>query len=241
VKEQIPLELEQNLQACRADWAIAECSVYHLFPEEEYLFNRYYKSGERVLDLACGMGRTTLLLHEMGFSVRGVDRSEVLIHLARKRFPYLDLMTGSYDAIKEPDDSFDHVLISYNSLDLAFPESQRVTALHECARVLKPGGTFIFSSHNLKSMHWFSPYYRDRLLWKFRNAFKAYREWAYVLEFGTIHNFYASAPYIVRQVESVGLQLLDMRWFQKLRVSRLDRYLSPYIHYAFRKPDRPRE
>jgi ubiquinone/menaquinone biosynthesis C-methylase UbiE len=241
VQEQIPLELEQNLQACRTDWAIAECSVYRLFPEEEYLFNKYYKRGERVLDLACGMGRTTLLLHEMGLPVRGIDRSEVLIGLARKRLPYLDLMTGSYDCIDEPDASFSHVLISFNGIDYAFPESQRVTALGECARVLKPGGTFIFSSHNLKSMHWFSPYYKDRLRWKFRNALTAYRERAYVLEFGKIHTFYASPQFIVRQVESFGLQLLEMKWLRKLGINRLDRYFSPYIHYAFRKPSQPHE
>ena len=232
---EVPLELAENIQAYRTAAAIAECSVYRLFPEEEYLFNKYYKAGESVLDLACGMGRTTLLLHEMGLSVRGIDRSEVLIQLARKRLPYLDLRVGSYDCIEEPDCSFSHVLISSNGIDLAFPESQRVTALGECARVLKPGGTFIYSSLNLKSMHWFSPCYRDRLLWKLRYGIKAYREWAYVLQ-GGINGFFASPEFVVRQTESFGLKLLEMKWFRKLGIDRFDRYFSPYIHYAFRKP-----
>ena len=235
LSEQVPLELAENLQAYRTAAAVASYAVYRLFPEEEYLFPKYYKAGESVLDLACGMGRTTLLLQEMGLSVRGIDRSEVFIQIAKKRLPYLDLRVGSYDCIEEPDSSFSHVLISANGIDHAFPESQRVTALGECARVLKPGGTFIYSSHNLKSMHWFSPCYRHQLLWKLRNSIKAYREWAYVLEDG-IHNFYASPEFVVRQTDSFGLKLLEMRWFRKLGMDRFDRYFSPYIHYVFRKP-----
>jgi ubiquinone/menaquinone biosynthesis C-methylase UbiE len=236
--EQIPLELAENLEAFRSDWAIAECSVYRLFPEEEFLFNKYYKAGESVLDLACGLGRTTLLLQERGLSVRGIDRSEVFIRLAQKRFPYLDLSAGSYDCIDEPDASFSHVLISFNGIDYAFPESQRAAALAECARVLRPGGTFIFSSHNLKSMHWFSPCHRRQLLWKFRYCRKAYGEWAYVVEYGSFHTFYASRQFVIRQTESLGLKLLEMKWHRKLGVDRFDRYFSPFIHYAFRKPAR---
>ena len=74
--------------------------------EEEYLFSKYYKAGESILDLACGMGRTTLLLFEMGLTVRGVDRSEVFIEICKRRFPYLDLHAGSFDKLEEPDSSF---------------------------------------------------------------------------------------------------------------------------------------
>jgi ubiquinone/menaquinone biosynthesis C-methylase UbiE len=235
LSEQVPLELAKNLQAFRTAAAIAACSVYRLFPEEEYLFAKYYKAGETILDLACGMGRTTLLLQEMGFSVRGIDRSEIFIQLAKKRLPYLDLRVGSYDCIEEPDSSFSHVLISFNGIDYAFPESQRIRAIGECARVLRPGGTFIYSSHNLKSMHWFSPCYRHRLAWKLHYSIKAYREWAYVLEDG-VHTLFASPEFVIRQTESFGLKLLEMRWFRKLGIDRFDRYFSPYIHYAFRKP-----
>jgi ubiquinone/menaquinone biosynthesis C-methylase UbiE len=235
LSEQVPPELAKNLEAFRTAAAIAACSVYRLFPEEEYLFNKYYEAGETVLDLACGMGRTTLLLQEMGLSVRGIDRSEIFIQLAKKRLPYLDLRVGSYDCIEEPDSSFSHVLISFNGIDYAFPESQRTRAIRECARVLRPGGTFIYSSHNLKSMHWFSPCYRHRLAWRLRYSIKAYRESAYVLEDG-VHTLFASPKFVVQQTQSFGLKLLEMRWFRKLGIDRFDRYFSPYIHYVFRKP-----
>jgi len=237
VSEEIPIELAENLAAFASAEAIADLSVYRLMVEEEYLFPRYYKAGDSVLDFACGLGRTTLLLLEMGLSVRGVDRSEPLITVAKRRFPYLDLQVGSYDHIEEPDASFSHVLISFNGIDYAFPATQRVAALRECARVLKPGGTFIYSSHNLKSMHWFSPYYRGRLAWKMRNCGKAFRDWAYILEDG-VHTFYASQELVIRQTEETGLKLIEMRWQHKTGIERFDRYFSPYIHYVFEKSQR---
>lgn len=229
-----PPELARNLAAYRTPKAVAEFSVYKLFAEEEYLFSKYYKPGERVLDLACGLARTTLLLHEMGTAVRGVDVSDVFIEVAKRRFPYLDLRIGSYDQIDEPDASFDHVLISFNGIDYAFPMAQRLAALRECARVLKPGGTFIYSSHNLKSMHWFSPYYRGRMLWKLRNCWRAFKEWDYVLEDG-VHAFYASPEFVIRQTESIGVKLVEARGFSKITNERLDLYFSPYLHFVFRK------
>lgn len=231
----IPPELAENLAAFRTGRAVSDLSVYRLFPEEEYLFSKYYKTGDSVLDLACGLGRTTLLLHEMGLRVRGVDRSDVFIELAKRRLPYLDLRAGSYDHIEEDDSSFCHVLISFNGIDYAYPAAQRLAALRECARVLKPGGTFIYSSHNLKSMYWFSPRYRSRIWWKLSNSGKAFKEWAYVLEEG-MHTFYASPDFVVRQTEEVGLRLMEMKWSAKLRPERIDRYFTPYIHYVFVKP-----
>ena len=234
MSEQIPLELAENLQAFKTSAAIDEYSVYLLYPEEKRLFAKYYKPGDRILDLACGLGRTTLLLHEMGLTVRGVDASEVFIKTARRRLPYLDLRVGSYDRIDEPPAAFSHVLISSNGIDYAFPESQRVATLGECARVLKPGGTLIYSSHKIKSLHFFSPRYRARLGWKFRNSLKAFHECAYVGDTG-LYSFYAAREFVIRQTESRGLKFLDMVWLRMIGNERVDRYFSPYIHYVFQK------
>ncbi len=235
MSEEIPPQLAVNLAAYKTAHAVADLSVYRLHPDEEYLFPKYYKAGESVLDLACGLGRTTLMLHEMGLTVRGVDRSEVLIEIAKRRLPYLDLNVGSYDHIEEPDSSFSHVLISFNGIDYAFPTEQRITALRECIRVLKPGGTFIYSSHNLKSLHFFSPYYQDRLRWKLRNSFRAFKEWDYILEDG-VYAFYATPKYVARQTEALGVRLHETKGFTECGVEHIDRYFSPYFSYVFTKP-----
>ena len=235
MSEQIPLHVAENLQFYTTPQAIDECSVYRLYPQEKFLFEKYYKPGDRILDLACGLGRTTLRLHEMGFSVRGLDASEVLINIANRRFPYLELRVSSFACIEELNSSYSHVLISSNALDLAFPESQRVTALRECARVLKPGGTLIYSSHNLKSLHFFSPRYWRRLLWKLRNSPQAFKARAYITE-GSLRGLFASPEFVIQQTESVGLKFLEMMWLRMIGSDRIDRYFSPYIHYVFSRP-----
>lgn len=238
--EDTPQELAENLAAFRSTKALEEYSVYRLFPQEKYLFSKYYKIGDNVLDLACGMGRTTLLLHEMGLSVRGLDCSDIFIEIAKRRLPYLDLRVGSYSQLTEQDASFLHVLISFNGIDYAFPAAQREAAIRECARVLSPGGTLIYSSHNLKSLHWYSPYYRDRLLWKIRNVIHAFKEWGYILENG-VHAFYASPDFVIKQTEATGLKLVEMKGFSRIGNERLDIYFSPYVYYVFEKPQATQE
>ena len=235
MSESVPRELAENLAIYRSSKAIANLSLYLLYEDEEYLIRKYFTPGDKVLDLACGLGRTTLPLHEMGYAVRGIDRSEALIEIAHRRLPYLDLRVGSYDQIEEPDASYPNILISLNGIDYAFPADQRMRALQECARVLKPGGIFIYSSHNLKSMHLFSPYYRERKRWKIRNCLKAFKTWTYLNEEG-LHTFYARYEHVLEQSEAVGLRLLEMKWFPKFGIDRIDRYFSPYIQYVFTKP-----
>lgn len=215
--------------------AVATYSFYRFLDEEARLIPKYFKPGESVLDLGCGMGRTTLLLHEMGFQVRGVDLSEVFINTARKRFPYLDLRVGSFECLTEPTASFDHVLVGMNALDLAFPESARKKALSEFARVLKPGGTLIYSSHNIRSFHPLSPYYSRQLRWKLRNTVHTFRA-AHYLHEEQEWVYYTTPANAIQQTEAAGLQLIEMLGFGRFRNARIDLYFSPYVHYVFRKP-----
>ncbi len=229
-------ELNGNLQSYATPEAVEECSVYRLQPEEKYLFGKYYKEGDRILDLACGMGRTTLVLHEMGLCMKGVDASENLIATAKRRFPYLDLSVGRFERIDELDSAYSHVLITGNGLDLAFPESQREMALHECFRVLRTGGTFVFSSHNLKALLPWSPrYWRKAPLWKIRNTLKALQTSATVSEAG-LRGIFSSPEFVVQQTQRIGFKFLEMIGQKMSSNIRWNSFFSTSIYYAFRKP-----
>jgi ubiquinone/menaquinone biosynthesis C-methylase UbiE len=144
--------MSKNTGHYQTDDAVEQYSHYNLMYEEKYLLPKYFKRQSSVLDLACGAGRTTLRLHEMGYTVKGVDLSDILLNTAKSRFPYISFEHGSYCNLPEADNSFDNILISYNGLDYV-PENERCQALRECSRVLKRGGCLIFSSHNIKYLH----------------------------------------------------------------------------------------
>jgi len=226
---------QQNIDSYRTDAMIDQYSLYRLYPAERVFFSKYYKPGESVLDHACGAGRTTLRLHELGYRVKGIDTSENLINVAQRRFPYITFEVGSYCEIQEPDESYDHVLVSFNSLDYAWPEQRRIDALRECHRVLKPGGTLIFSSHNIKSFH-ASPVYlnREGFMTKLRNTAAAFRDQAYVRS-DTCTTYFASPAYVIDQTEKVGFKYLEQMGGRKITNPTRNRYISPYIYYAFRK------
>jgi ubiquinone/menaquinone biosynthesis C-methylase UbiE len=231
-----PMDLQkQNVQVFRGEESADRYSVYKLYPAERILVEKYYSPSESVLDLACGAGRTTVRLHELGLQVKAVDASDTLIEVAQRRFPYISFELGSYCDINEPNASFDHVLISFNGLDYAWPEQRRIDAIRECHRVLKPNGTFIFSSHNIKSFH-MSPHYikQGEINVMLRNTVTAFREQAYIDE-SNLHTFFASPEYVIRQTEQEGFKFLQLVGFRNSANAFLNKYVPPYIHYAFRK------
>jgi SAM-dependent methyltransferase len=98
--------------------------------------------GARVLDVACGVGTTTLLMaRQFGLDPVGLDASEANLTVARERTaeapPVLvEFVRGSAAALPFPDDSFDAVVCEC-ALS-TFPDQPAAVA--EARRVLKPGG-----------------------------------------------------------------------------------------------------
>lgn len=134
-------------------------------------------AGGRILDLGCGGGRTAHLLKPFAGDYLGIDYTAPMIPIARGNHP--DLRFAHMDARDlSPLESgrFDAVLFSYNGLDSIGPEG-RLAALSEAARVLRPGGSFAFSSFN---RNWYGfqlatrPHTR-RPIWAANPARLAYR------------------------------------------------------------------
>ena len=120
-----------------------------LFPQERKAVERYFTDdGASVLDVGCGTGRVSHLLHERGFDVTGVDVSEPLVEEARSLFPEIDFRVT--DVRDTPFDSgaFEYVVFSFYGIDYILPKAERVRALQELRRVMKPSGVVVFSSHN---------------------------------------------------------------------------------------------
>jgi len=97
------------------------------------------------LDAACGTGRHTAHLHELGHRVIGVDRSPEMLAAARRRLPGTDLRRADLHDLPLPDGSVDTVVCA---LALSYvPRLEPVLA--EFARVLRPGGHLVISDAHL--------------------------------------------------------------------------------------------
>jgi ubiquinone/menaquinone biosynthesis C-methylase UbiE len=107
--------------------------------------------GQPVLDLGVGGGRTTGHLLERGGDYTGLDYSEPMLAICRKKYPGQRLLPGDAREMPQfPDASFAVVFFSCNGIGMVDHEG-RLKILREVYRVLRPGGTFAFSFHNQSS------------------------------------------------------------------------------------------
>ena len=89
--------------------------------------------GDRVLDIGCGSGAFLRLAADRGANVAGVDASDALIEVARRRLPDADVGVGDMEALPFGDDEFD-LVTGFNSFFFA---GDIVAALREAGRVAR--------------------------------------------------------------------------------------------------------
>lgn len=95
-----------------------------------------FASGECVLDLGCGVGVATRMLHEHGCMAFGLDVAASRLARARRSTPELAMAAGDARRLPFADCSFDGVLAEC-ALSLI---GYTAAVLAECRRVLCPGG-----------------------------------------------------------------------------------------------------
>jgi SAM-dependent methyltransferase len=137
-----------------------------LFPCEAALFDRYVRSGDRVLDLGVGSGRTTaaLVARATPGTYLGIDVAPSMVEAARQMHPGVDLRLGdAADLQAVADGSVDVAVFSYNGLDYVHPYGDRVRCLRELHRVVRPGGTVLVGGHEARALLRWLPDARGRL------------------------------------------------------------------------------
>lgn len=164
-------EEQVNIATFATDAARAQYHVYGLTGREERLVQHYFTTpGARVLDIGCGYGRTTVPLRDRGFRVLGVDIVPRMLDHARRSHPDIAWVRGSATDLCMRDEAVEYVLFSANGIDCIHPLARRAQALREIYRVLRPGGCFVYSSHNWIAQMITSVRRRDRRQTLWRNV-----------------------------------------------------------------------
>lgn len=114
-----------------------------LWPEF-LLFKKFVKEKDKVLDEGCGNGRLIEVIKDLKVDYTGIDFSERLLELARKRYPNFKFVKGSILDLPFPDNYFD-VVFSIAVLHHIPSKELREKAVSEIKRVLKPEGKLILS------------------------------------------------------------------------------------------------
>ena len=106
----------------------------------------------RALDVACGEGRNAVWLAERGWTVTGVDFSDVALELAERlaaeRGVQVEwVLADVVEHVPEPG-AFDLVAVLY----LQLPRDELVRALGSAAAAVAPGGTMIVIGHDARNL-----------------------------------------------------------------------------------------
>lgn len=134
------------------------------------LIRRHLGAGEgrKALDLACGTGVMTMLMHGLGFEVTGLDFTEPMMARARRKSDEakasIRFLTRDAEETMEPDETYDVIIARHLVWTLTDPDK----AFADWLRILKPGGRLLIIDGDFVRKHWLEKLLPllDRLLGK---------------------------------------------------------------------------
>ena len=153
--------MANNVQASEKDvsWynKFYEIEQTGLTPWYEFMLPelvRNIKHDEKILELGCGQSKGLRYLFDNNYARQenlfGTDQSDEAINLSKIKLPRANLEKGDIYQMNFPDSTFDHVLMMEVIEHLEDPRK----ALHEVARVVRPGGELVVSFPNYINIPW---------------------------------------------------------------------------------------
>jgi SAM-dependent methyltransferase len=113
------------------------------FTQDIEFYREHCTQGSKVLELGCGTGRISNALAASGYQMTGLDLSIAMLRRAMNNSPYPPpyiCMDMSNMALRE---TFDHILIPYNTLNLLRAPDRIKNCLQQTRHYLKPDGSLL--------------------------------------------------------------------------------------------------
>jgi SAM-dependent methyltransferase len=113
---------------------------------------RHVPPAARVVDLGCGTGRVSVALARTGRDVVGVDLSEPMLAVARRKATDAGISchwaaANVVELGAFADRSFDAAVCLFSTLGMVAGAVHRQQAIQEAFRLLRPGGVFVLHVH----------------------------------------------------------------------------------------------
>jgi SAM-dependent methyltransferase len=109
-------------------------------------------TGNRILDVACGTGKSSLPLLELGYEISACDVSPTMVAIARERLGLPAERVFVADMRRLPAlEQFDAVTCMDDAINYLLAEADVGAAFAGIGRALRPGGLFAFDVNSLRT------------------------------------------------------------------------------------------
>lgn len=141
------------------DRMASDFSVTRAFPWEEMkvLVDQYVETGDRILDAGCGNGRLYELLKNKNVTYEGIDASQPLIDIARRRYGARFSRHNLIDLSGLADHSFS-LIFCVATFQHIPGWKYRLAVLNNFHRLLLPQGYLLMINWNILHQEKFRPY-----------------------------------------------------------------------------------
>jgi len=206
-----------------------------------------------MLDIGIGTGRTTFFVSPLVRKYIGVDYSSGMVEACKAQYENQQFEIQDVRKLRYADNSFDFVFFSFNGLD-SISANDRVVAMNEIYRVLKPDGYFAFSTHNLNSAiekfkfplsfnlkKWYKVIVMRRVNRKFRSFSKMKNAMIFDGTHGyEVSNYYCTPQYQIEELKKLRFSINYIFDISGKLIDEKESYhkMDLWLHYLCRKQEK---
>jgi ubiquinone/menaquinone biosynthesis C-methylase UbiE len=143
-----------------------------LWNSEKIVFSKTFSDPDlKLLEIGCGAGRISFGLWKKGYSnLTATDFSKAMVKRSRilnqKFKTEISFQVEDATDLSFGDNSFDGAIFGFNGLMQIPGRENRLQAMREIQRVLKPASYFVFTTHDQAMPKWKKFWVNERKKWK---------------------------------------------------------------------------